>query len=764
MSRTIGFLVGVLLLQRLAVLPPVGWAALALLLLPVLCAAGTWGRLAAAVAAGFLWAWLYAAVALAPTLPPNLEGRDLAVRGRVGAPVQVLPHGARFVFDVQNLSVAGVRQPFNTRLKLSWYGHPPPLHSGETWHLTVRLKRPHGFANPGGFDYEAWLYRRGIRATGYVRARSPNRRLAQPSGYPVQRMREYLRERLRQVQGDAPDGGVLTALAVGLKDDVPAQCRALLRATGTGHLLAISGLHVGLVAALALAVMSRVWRLHARTVELLAAPRAAAWAALVAGLVYSALAGFSIPTRRAFVMLAVVVGGVLLGRPAAPARLWALALLTVLLLDPRATLAPGFWLSFGAVAVIGWSLAGHRDLPRWRRTLRMQTALSLALVPVGLAAFQQASLVAPIANLIAVPWVGLLVIPLTLTGTLLTLVWPAGAGACLWLAGHLLQVLWPVLAWLARWPGAVWHHGAPSDGALALAVIGVAWLLAPRGIPARWLGVVLSLPALAFSPGRPNPGAVWLTVLDVGQGLATVVRTHGHTLVYDTGPRYSARFDAGAAVLVPFLRQRGIRGLDLLILSNADNDHAGGARSLVSTVPVKKVLSGTPRALAALKADLCHAPQSWTWDGVTFRVLHPAAGTDLRGNDASCVLRVEGAGGGALLLTGDIEAGAERRLLARSSGELASTVLVAPHHGSRTSSTAAFVAAVAPRYVVFSTGYRNRYGFPKAAVQARYRAVGATLLDTAHTGAIQLRLNSDGTITGPQRWRVRNARYWRDRF
>jgi len=762
-SRMIGFLLGVLLLQRLATLPAPGWAGAALVV-PLLWRLGRWGRLGATVAAGFLWAWLQAAVALSPSLPASLEGQDVTLEGRIAGPAQVLSHATRFIFDVRTLAVHGRSRPFSTRVRLSWYGRVPTLRCGETWRLTARLKRPHGFANPGGFDYEGWLYRRGIRATGYVRPHGSNRRLGGPAGYPLQRLREALGRRLQTAMAHNPDRGVLMALALGARDEVPPARSALLRATGTGHLLAISGLHVGLVAALAFAAALRLWSLSAAAVRRLPAPRAAAWAALVAGLLYSALAGFSIPTRRAFVTLAVVMGAVLLGRTAGRSRLWALALLVVLVLDPRAVLAPGFWLSFGAVAVIGTALAGYRHLPRWRRTLRVQVIVSLALLPAGLAAFQQASLVAPLANLVAVPWVGLLVVPLTLVGAVLVAVWPGGGGVCLGLASHLLQVLWPVLGWLAELPGASWHHGAPPLWATALAVGGCLWLMAPRGLPARWLGGVLTLPALLWTPAGPPAGAVWMTVLDVGQGLATVVRTHGHTLVYDAGPRFSARFDAGSAVVVPFLRQRGVDRVDLLIISNADNDHAGGAPSLLAALPVDRVLSGTPADLDDVRAQHCHAPQAWTWDGVKFRILHPAADTLLSGNDASCVLRVEGAGGQRFLLTGDIEAPVERRLLARRAAQLRAAVLVAPHHGSLTSSTPPFVAAVAPRYVLFSTGYRNRYGFPRTRVQARYRAVGAAMMDTAAVGAIQVRLKSDGTLRPPTGWRAAAARYWNGRF
>ncbi|MEJ2687953.1 MAG: ComEC/Rec2 family competence protein, partial [Gammaproteobacteria bacterium] len=496
MSRTIGFLVGVLLLQRLATLPGPVWAGTALLL-PLLWWLGPWGRLAAAVAAGFLWAWLQAAVVLGVTLPPGLEGRDLILEGRVAAPAQVLSHATRFIFDVHSLVAHGRSRPFRTRVRLSWYGRAPALRCGESWRLTVRLKRPHGFANPGGFDYEGWLYRRGIRATGYVRPHGSNRRVGGAAGYPVQRLRETLGRRLQTAMEHNPDRGVLMALALGARGDVPPARLALLRSTGTGHLLAISGLHVGLVAALAFGLALRLWSLSAAAVHRFPAPRAAAWAALGAGLLYSALAGFSIPTRRAFVMLAVIMGAVLLGRTAIRSRLWALALLVVLVLDTRSVLAPGFWLSFGAVAVIGIALAGYRRLPRWRRTLRLQAVVSLALLPAGLAAFQQASLVAPLANLIAVPWVGLLVVPLTLGGVLLVPVWPGAGSACLGLASHLLQVLWPVLGWLSELPWASWHHGAPPLWATALAVAGCLWLRAPRGLPARWLGGVLMNTAIA---------------------------------------------------------------------------------------------------------------------------------------------------------------------------------------------------------------------------------------------------------------------------
>jgi competence protein ComEC len=410
---------------------------------------------------------------------------------------------------------------------------------------------------------------------------------------------------------------------------------------------------------------------------------------------------------------------------------------------------------------VGREKSGWRRLSQWGR---VQWLAAVGLLPLLLLLFQKASLVAPLANLIAVPWVSLLTVPLTLLGSLTLWLVPTLGEGLLQLALWTLHGLWWLLQGLADWPLAQWGQAAPPAWALAAAVLGLLWLLAPRGVPARWLGAVWLLPLFLLPTAAVPPGQARVALLDVGQGLAAVVRTQHHALVFDTGPRFASGFNTGEAVVGPYLRARGVRQVDTLVVSHGDNDHIGGVEGLLATVPVVHLLSSVPDKLAPRQAQDCRAGQHWQWDGVSFDMLNPPAAAPSGGrreNNRSCVLRVQ-ARGQRLLLTGDIEAGAERALIRRLGGELAAEVLVVPHHGSKTSSTAAFVEAVSPRLALFPVGYRNRYGFPKAAVVERYRQRGVQLWDSASNGAIELALGAgpvQGTIQG---YRQQAARYWHD--
>jgi competence protein ComEC len=756
-TGTLAFLLGVLLLQQFGTLPPV---ALVLGLLPLIPLAlflkFPW-HLPAWLLGGFLWALWIAHQLLAQGLSPALEGQDLLLEGQVAGLPVVRERHLRFEFDVRRARLGDRVVPFAARIRLNWYGRYPDLAPGQPWRLTVRLKAPHGFRNPGGFDYEGWLFQHRIRATGYVRARGINESVGVAQGYPVQRLRHVLRGRIQAVLVDSPVQGLLLALVIGDRGAIsPAQWH-WLQQTGTNHLMAISGLHIGLVAGLAFLLGQWLWRVSGRGLLWLPAPAAGAVLALLAALGYAALAGFSIPTQRALIMVAVTMLALLRRRPVTPTVTLARALLLVLLLDPLAVLAAGFWLSFAAVALIFLLLGGHLErLPRWQQALRVQLGLSLGLFPLVLGLFQRTSLVAPLANLVAVPAVGLLVVPLALLGCGLLFLWPAAGAGLLQIGAVLLEQLARGLAWLGGQSWAGWS-GSASPLALGLAGLGLLVLLLPRGVPHRWLGGILLLPLLLPAPSRLAEGRARFTLLDVGQGLAAVVQTRHHVLVFDTGPRFGRRFDTGQAVLVPFLRQAGLRQVDMLILSHGDSDHIGGARSLRSALPIQRILGSDPARLPDWPITPCRRGQHWEWDGVRFSMLHPDADTALRRNDASCVLQVR-AGPHRLLLSADIERPAERRLLRRDGPALRADILVAPHHGSKTSSSAAFIAAVDPDFVLFPVGYRNRYGFPRPAVVARYRQPGRRLLDTARSGAIAFVLGA-GALQATE-YRQQARRYW----
>jgi competence protein ComEC len=769
----LAFAAGIAVLQSCAELPDDGWLR-ALLAAAILCTALAWRRpralIPAAALFGFVWAGWLAGLRLADALPEALEGRDVVVVGVIAGLPQAMERGLRFDFVVEE---AAERVP--KRISLAWYRgwrkqddddfhRLPALRAGERWQLTVRLKRPHGSLNPDGFDFEAWLFERGIRASGYVRPAQNNFRmdeLAFAPGYWLERLRQTVRERFQRALGEAPYAGVLVALAIGDQRAIDAELWKTFARTGVTHLLSVSGLHVTMVAGLAALLVGWTWRRSPRLPLVLPAQKAAALAGFLAALAYCLLAGFAVPAQRTLYMLAVVTLALWSGREVAVSRVLALALLLVLLLDPWAVLAAGFWLSFGAVGLLFYVGAGRLGGGHWLLAwLRAQWAVTLGLLPALLALFQQVSLVSPLANAVAIPVISLLVTPLALLGTL------PFAEPLLLLAHGLLAVLMRLLDGLAASDWAVWQQHAPPTWSVVLGIAGVGWLLLPRGFPARWLGGVALLPLVLVPPLRPLPGTAAVTVLDVGQGLAVHVQTATRDLLYDAGPAYSPDADSGSRIIVPYLRAAGVQRLDTLVVSHADKDHEGGAGSVLEAVPTAQILSSLPHGhpLAALPVphQRCRDGQAWEWDGVRFAILHPREEdypAERRSNNLSCVLQVDA--GARLLLTGDIEAGAEAALLARHGPDLAATVLLPAHHGSRSSSSAAFVAAVRPAQVVYSAGYRNRFGHPAPEVVERHRLAGAQDHATARDGALRIRLApGDAAIAAERDLR---RRYWHGR-
>ncbi len=794
-SNSIAFALGICLLQQQPQLPPLTWA---LLLLPALA---LWWRLhkaksraallAAAVllpvlfaAAGFFHATARAQWRMDERLASQLEGVDLALTGVVAGLPQPFDGGVRFDFDVEQAVSAAALLP--RRIALAWYTGASReefrdaafIRAGERWRFTVRLKRPHGSVNPHGFDYESWLLQRDIGATGYVRPGGSSRLddlVARPA-YLLQRAREFLRERHWAALPDYPYAGILIALAIGDQNAIDAQQWRLFARTGVSHLMSISGLHVTMVASLLAALVHWLWRRSSALMLALPARKAAALAGFLAALGYCLIAGFAVPAQRTLYMVGVVALVLWLSRVSSVSRVLCAALLLVLVLDPWAVLAPGFWLSFGAVAVIlyvatGRLRAGQAPAPGQGSRLaasllqwgRVQWAITLALAPLLLVWFQQMSLVSPLANAMAIPLVSLVVTPLALAGSVLPF------DFILQLAHAVMAVQMWLLQWCAALPAAVWQQHAPETWTVALALAGTAWMLLPRGVPARWLGVPLLLPMFTVVPPLPAQGALWVTVLDVGQGLAIFAQTRGHTLLYDAGPAYGPDADSGSRVILPFLRASGVAQLDAMIVTHDDNDHVGGAATVLAGVPVAAFYSSIPQTHAAWLAASgyrlpCAAGRTWDWDGVHFELLHPTAESyavdRIKSNDRSCVLRIATAQG-AVLLTGDIEARSERQLLARAPGKLRVDVLLAPHHSSRTSSTPEFIAAAQPRWVVLPVGYRNRFGHPQEQVLERYRASGAQMLRTDQAGAVLVRVDGEGISV--QAYRELRKRYWHAR-
>jgi competence protein ComEC len=770
----LAFVAGALGLQQLPHLPAPHWAAvlLPLLLFSLLWCDRFFGRLNLALlvcGAGFFWAAAHAHVRLADELPQAWEGRDIQLIGVVATMPQQQERGERFEFDVEQVLTAGAQVP--AHVSLTWYAEyasSPPhnatrFHAGERWQLTVRLKRPHGTLNPYGFDFEAWALENNIRATGYVRKDTENRlvdALVPRPAYLVEAAREKIRQRMQTVLAQQRYGGVLQALAIGDEAAIPQPDWQTFLHTGTNHLMSISGLHITMLAGLGFALVHVLWRRSEKLALALPARKAATLAGVLIGLAYALIAGFSVPAQRTFFMLLVIALAFWSGRNVSIARVLALALLAVVVLDPWAVLAPGFWLSFGAVAVIAYALGGRLQRPHWlREAIQVQWAVSLGLVPLLLVLFHQVSIISPLANAIAIPLVSLVVVPLTLAGSLLPLSWLLG------LAHEVMEACMAGLQWLAALPLSTWQQHAPPAWTLPLALVGVCWMLLPRGFPMRWLGLIALMPMLLLKPAPLSPGAMQVAVLDVGQGLAVVVQTATHTLLYDTGPRFSAQSDSGARIVVPFLQGQGIRRLDTMVVSHHDNDHAGGMASVLAQMPVSRVMSSLPAeslGMAKAKHTSCVAGQSWTWDGVRFDMLYPAAGSyqkRIKDNDRSCVLRVS-TRYGSLLLPGDIERRAERDLM-RSMRISASDVLVVPHHGSKTSSTMEFIEQVRPQVAIFTVGYRNRFGHPKPGIIKRYQHAGSQLYRTDRDGALLMDFSGMRTVA-VRRWRAEARRYWHD--
>lgn len=729
--------VGLLAPMFLPALPPVGL----LLVLPVvgLMLLPFRSYPLALLLFGFSWACINAQWALNDRLPQALDGETRWVEGRVVG----LPQNADGVVRFELADARSRHEKLPSLMRLAWYVGPP-VKSGERWRLAVKLKRPAGLLNPDAFDHQAWLLAQGIGATGTIK---DGQRLSEARGA----WRDGIRQRLLAVdaQGRAP---ALAALVLGDGSGLSREDWQVLQDTGTVHLLVISGQHIGLLAAVMYLLVAGLARYGLWPLRLPWLP----WAcglAFATALGYGLLAGFDVPVQRACVMVGMVLLWRLRFRHLGAWWPLLLAFNAVLLLEPLASLRPGLWLSFAAVAVLIFTFGGRLGAWRWWQTwTRAQWLIAIGLCPVLLALSLPISVTGPLANLFAVPWVSLVVLPPALLGTLLLPVPYVGEGL-LWLAGGLIDWLFQGLAVIAgTWPA--WVPASIPWWGLMLGGLGAVLLLLPRGVPLRPLGWPLLLILVVPPRERLAEGLADIWQLDVGQGLAILIRTRNHALLYDAGPRFG-EFDLGERVVLPALHKLGVERLDLMLLSHADADHAGGALAVTRGLPVARVISGDPLALPAeLSAEICESDRQWQWDGVSFQLWQWADAHD--SNQRSCVLQIE-ANGERILLTGDIDTAAERVLL-DSALATPTQWLQAPHHGSRSSSSMALLKALKPEAVLISRGQGNSFGHPHPTVMARYRKQGLRIYDSAEHGAIHLQL---GTFKAPLTMR-QQRRFWRD--
>lgn len=752
--------IGVMLVLRLPVLPGLPGIVAAVLLLGLLA----WQRATLRVfLCGFLTGCLLTlAVANREQerqLHASLSGSDVTLSGRVSSVPLQDARRLMFRFEVDT-SGSDLPELFTPRyLRLSWYGPALPIHAGERWQLTVRLKAPHSLGNPGGFDYAGWLFQQRLHAVGYVRKSPAPVRLSAAEHGDVDAVRERLAEALAATPGANQQLALVQALTLGLSHGVSDATWQLLRDSGTAHLLAISGLHIGLIATWAYALGGFVWWLCPALRKRWSRQSVSLLPSVIAAGVYAALAGFNLPAQRALLMLLVVAFATVRRRTLSPASGLLLALLLVLLWDPLSMLSAGFWLSFGTVAALVYLYGGRmQGTSRVRQAVSIHMKLGLLLLPATAWFFQSGALVAPLANIIAVPVVGVFIVPLALLTLLLVVLWPAAAAHTLVLVQWSLQQLLHVLDMLMQYTAGSMTLALPSAGLLVCSLAGVLVLLAPRGIRLRWLCMPLLLPGILFNIQGSRIDGFELHVLDVGQGLAAVIFTDSHTLVYDTGGRLSQRNSMANSVILPFLRSRGRSSIDALIVSHPDSDHSAGVADIMRQFSGISLYASDSQPEALRDALPCVAGTSWQWDDTVFSFVHPASTDFGSDNDLSCVLLVH-SGNSRVLLTGDIEAHSEALLAARI-GKLPVTVITAPHHGSRTSSTIKFIEALQPEYVVFPAGNRNAFGFPHAEVQMRYKLNGVSGYITGRDGALSFRFNRQGLREPPTAyWRTQH-RFW----
>jgi competence protein ComEC len=753
------WLIGTTAAHQLPSLPSPWWCVPLLLtaLAALRCAVLRPLLVAAAAAAWTCWC---AGERLAELLPEAALGDDFALMGFVGGFPSASPGQITFPFDVARPRPPGVPR----RVRLTWYDPPTAIAPGDFLSVTARLRPPRGARNPGGFDYEQWLLVNGYGATGYVRAGAAATAAGNAVASRWLQFRAALAERIGAASADADGVALLTALALGERFRFSEQHWAAFRRTGTSHLVAVSGMHVALLGVAVFVALRRAWLWLPRPLASYDL-EVAAGASLLATAYYAALTGFAVPAQRSLIMIAIALAALVSRRRLSAAQLVAATLVVVLVWDPFAPLSASFWLSFVAVAIL-LALAAPRRLaraaaPRLQRGarvaldfVRLQWWIGLALLPLTAWYFGEISIVGPLVNLVAIPFFNLCLVPAAVLATLAMSFdalaeWTAlPVGVAADLAGLTVRSLQAV----SELPAAALAVPPPPWPAFVAAAFGVAFAVCAAALPGRRLAWLALLPLFFPALRLPPHGSARVAVLDVGHGLAVLVETRTSRLLFDAGPTARSGFDSGEEIVLPALAASGRRGLERLIVSHADNDHAGGAAAVVAAFPNVDVLKGPD--VVSLAGRVCSRGEQWEWDGVRFAILHPGSDFAARGNDSSCVLKVE-AGASSLLVTGDIERRGESAVLTEA---IAADVVVVPHHGSATSSSPSFVAAVGATHAIVSAGYANRWGFPRPEVRERWQLSGAAMTVTGDSGAVSVALTPEHIVVTAER--DARHRYW----
>lgn len=749
-ANLFAFALGVAVLQRLPVLPDT------IICLILMAAAGLLllALRRAALPAAFLFGLAFAAWCAGDALSQRLPMADSGRRGQVIAEITDLPQRIeqQWQFEAKIRDSADFPELIGHRVKLAWYRTGSTLSSGDIRHFEVTLRSPNGVYNPGGFDAEQRALQKRWAAQGYVRMEIA--RLGKRD--TVDRFRDGLAGQVRKQIGDSRARFVI-ALGIGDTRLLQDADWDLLRRTGITHLIAISGFHVGMVALAACWLMSGLYRLCPWLGLRLPLPSATSWMAMISASLYAGFAGFALPTVRTALMIAVLMACRLLGRHCTVTHAVALSMAVILLLDPIGILAPGFWLSFGGVLLLIAFMPRQGNEGLLGPFLRAQWVASIGLMPLSLGFFGQTTVLGPLVNLAAIPWISLVVVPLALLGCLFSGV-PVIAEGFWQGSAMLMQLLWTLLQWIGQLS---WSSRMLPESGLTAIIVGLAGaclLLLPRQIPAYGLGAFLMLPMLFPKSDALPEGQLQMAMMDVGQGTAVLVRTKRHALVYDTGAGVPGGFSRGQSTVLPALQALGIGRLNKVVVSHGDNDHAGGLAAIRDGIAVDRIEAPAGALPDEVPQAECIAGRHWQWDGVHFVYLWPI---DRRGgddNDRSCVLLVRG-GGRSLLLTGDISAAAESQLLTHYPELLRSEVLLVPHHGSAGSSSEAFIAAVKPRFALISSGFQNRFRHPRPEVLQRYRNAGAQTVNTVDSGWAELTGTPDGWVWS-RLARRDDRRYW----
>jgi competence protein ComEC len=711
-------------------------------------------------------------------LQAEYVGKDLVVEGIITNIPQWQQQHWRFYFDVNSAKIAqsnnktGKKINLRGKLKLSWYHHkkskPKKLVAGQTWRFQVRLKQPNGFMNEGSFDYEKWLFSNRIRATGYVRYATQNALLKPAPWYALHYQRQQLAHKIKLLldEDSSTDNAsaIINALAIANRYEIDKSQWELFRQTGTSHLIAISGLHIGMVAGVGYLLIAVLWWLFPFLYQKMAVRIAGTFFAITLATLYAFLAGFSLPTQRSLVM---VIGGVvaLLQRQCVMRlNIIAIALVIVLLIDPFAPMSASFWLSFAAVILI-LLYANRRQKQLPFSFISLQLMLSFGMFPLTIFFFGSASLISPIANLIAIPWVTAIIVPLILLSISLLFIAPILSQYLLQFVALNIDYLMRALAWLDALPFTMLDLQVLPTTLILVMMLSLLFLFLPKGFPAKWLGALLLIPLVTYQPPAiQQQGAFTYTMLDVGQGLASVVQTKNHVLIYDTGSKANENFDTGKLVVLPYLQSRGIKHIDKMVLSHDDIDHRGGTLSVLKTINTGEIISSNTQFLQNHSVKKCQAGQKWQWDKVIFEFLHPDAigdfsGVDVVDNNRSCVLRVSNQQH-SLLLTGDIEKKVELYLLKTQPDKLKSDVLLIPHHGSLTSSTERFIATVDPKLALNSSGYYNKFRHPAKKVIQRYQQRNIPIYDNVNKGRIRVLFPADNKPLTVESYREDNLKFW----